>query len=306
MKPLELKEFVENNPKLVTRKESKTYPGLFVLKYDRSVFYKSKWSEHELIKECRGLVVDANYNVVIRPFTKIYNYLEEGAGKSWSPETLLLITKKINGFMAAVTKVNGELVISTTGSLDSDFVGYAKKYLDKLDAYTLEAGYSYMFEIVHPDDPHIIQEQPGAYFLAIVNHKTGDTLYKFDTESILVEDAIFYFEKAGIIVDSDNDLPYVITLAGLKETLKTCKHEGFVAINVLYGETIKFKSPYYLASKAIARKEDIYKLNKEFIDEEYYGLIDHLKSLDSWPTMEEQDRLKYIRNYFDKPSDSVV
>jgi hypothetical protein len=28
--------------------------------------------------------------------------------------------------------------------------------------------------------------------------------------------------------------------------------------------------------------------------------------MESWATMEEQDRLAYIRNYFDKPVESVV
>jgi hypothetical protein len=298
IKPEELKEFVENNPKLVTRKESKTYPGLFVLKYARSVFYDHKWGQHELIKECRGLIVDADYNVVIRPFTKIYNYLEEGAGKTWGDNSLLLITKKINGFMAAATNVNGKLIVSTTGSLDSDFVGYAKTYLDKLDVNTLALGFTYMFEIVHPDDPHIIPEEIGAHFLAVVSHDDGETSYKFDFMVKVIDDALIDFESTGIILGDDEHLSSITKFSELKEMGRQCKHEGFVAVNVATGETLKMKSPYYLASKALARKADIFKLNKEFIDEEYHDLVDHLKKMESWVEMEEQDRLEFIRNYF--------
>lgn len=298
IKPEELKEFVENNPKLVTRKESKTYPGLFVLKYARSVFYDHKWSEHELIKECRGLVVDAEYNVVIRPFTKIHNYLEEGAGKKWDNNSLLLITKKINGFMAAATNVDGKLIVSTTGSLDSDFVGYAKTYLDKLDVNTLMQGFTYMFEIVHPDDPHIIPEVAGAHFLAAVSHLDGRAFYKFDFMTCIIEEALSDFKSAGIILDDDENLSPIAKFSDIKEMVRTCKHEGFVIVNFVTNETLKMKSPYYLASKAIARKADIFKLNKEFIDEEYHDLVDHLKKMESWVDMEEQDRLEFIRNYF--------
>jgi hypothetical protein len=36
------------------------------------VFYDNLWNDY--LEECRGTIVDENFNVVSRPFTKIYNY----------------------------------------------------------------------------------------------------------------------------------------------------------------------------------------------------------------------------------------
>ena len=173
MNTQDLKHFVENNPRLVTRKESTRFPGLFVLKYARRVFYDACWKISPLLNELRGLVVDVDYNIVCRPFTKIFNYTEEGAGKTWTDSTMVLVSKKLNGFMAGVTNVNGTMIVSTTGSLDSDFVSMATEYLKDIKISDLVKHHTYMFEICHPNDPHIIEEKVGAHFLAIVEHDLG-------------------------------------------------------------------------------------------------------------------------------------
>jgi tRNA splicing ligase len=260
------------------------------------VFYQNLWDTHPLLRECRGLVVDADYNIVARPFTKIFNYKENNAGLNWKDTDLVLITKKVNGFMASVTRFNDQLLISTTGSLDSDFVDFANEYLKDINPNFLKRGHTYMFEVCHPKDPHIIPENYGAHFLAAVCHVTGYTLYKFDAVD-MIDEVIDYFPTVGVHIDGDDDIPSALPFGQLKTFVKECRHEGFVIVNE--EETIKIKSPWYLANKAIARKEDIFKLNKTFIDEEYFELIDHLKSLDSWESMEEQVRLQYIRNYFE-------
>ena len=41
----ELRDFIVNNPKLVTRRESVKYPGLYVIKYKRDVFFKNLWNK---------------------------------------------------------------------------------------------------------------------------------------------------------------------------------------------------------------------------------------------------------------------
>ena len=66
MNPLKLKEFVENNPRLVRKKESTSYPGLYVLKYTRRVFYDSLWNPY--LEYCRGSVIDNDFILVSLPF----------------------------------------------------------------------------------------------------------------------------------------------------------------------------------------------------------------------------------------------
>jgi hypothetical protein len=81
------------------------------------------------------------------------------------------------------------------------------------------------------------------------------------------------------------------------------KHEGFV----LYtedGQAAKIKSPYYLTSKWVARNPRTDKLmTKEFkeqVDEEYYPLIDAIRSnIEEYTAMNEQQRLAWVRAYFE-------
>ena len=172
MKKEDIKKFVEENPKLVTMRESTTYPGLFVLKYKADVFYKGLWNE--FLENCRGTVVDKAFNVISRPFQKIYNFRVEERSPVLSDDVEIQAFRKANGFMATLTWYNNDILISTTGSLDSDFIGYTKEMMLthaswadwQLVLGNSECrGMSFMFEVVHPDDPHIIPEKPGMYII---------------------------------------------------------------------------------------------------------------------------------------------
>lgn len=303
-----IKEFVQNNPRLVTAKESKNYPGLFVLKYTKRVFFDALWNESPFLLECRGQVVDADFNSVIRPFTKIFNYQENGAGSTWNENTYVLVTKKVNGFMAAVTNHNGKIIISTTGSLDSDFVGYANDYLKDITPEMCKPFHSYMFEIVHPEDPHIVKENFGAHFLAIVDHDSGEHWYKFDNfPQSIMEEAIDNFEPLGIYCEDE----YKVTwrFGDLLKHIKTVEHEGYVIINPETNETLKIKSQYYLFQKFLARvgtKKLIDGIKhgtiKERIDEEYYDILDLVieYGVDKFSELEEQARLELLREMIGK------
>lgn len=295
-----LKEFVEANPRLVTRKESKNYPGLFVLKYAKKVFYDALWNTSPHLLECRGQVIDEDYNTVIRPFTKIFNYGENGAGSKWKDTDYVLVTKKVNGFMAAVTKHNGKIIISTTGSLDSDFVGYARDYLGAIEPSMCNEGVTYLFEICHTIDPHIIQEKFGAHFLAIVEHSTGIHHYKFDDTGLMFH-AIENFAPLGIHVEDEEA---VWSFGKLKEHLKTVNHEGYVIVHFETNETLKIKSQYYLFQKFLARvgtKKLIDGIRtgtiKQRIDEEYYDILQKVVDygVDDFSELEEQNRLDVLR-----------
>lgn len=303
-----LQEFVESNPKLVTRKESKNYPGLYVLKYTRKVFYDNLWNTSPHLLDCRGTIVDVNYDPVITPFTKIFNYKENGAGMTIKPHQFVLVTKKVNGFMAGLTNVNGRLIVSTTGSLDSDFVGYAQEYLKDIPVKMIPKNLTYMFEICHPSDPHIIKEKEGAHFLGIVERDTLNHHYKFD-DSIIIEDAVNNFPQFGIHVDDDDGEPVCIQFHELLTKIKTVAHEGYVVISPVSGETFKIKSPYYLFNKFLARIGTDKLISgikhgtiKQRIDEEYYPIIDTLVEygVESFSELEEQNRLSLLKEWINK------
>lgn len=298
-----LKEFVESNPKLVTRKVSKNYPGLYVLKYKNNCFYDNLWHKSTHLLGCRGRVVDSDWNEVIIPFKKIFNHNENGAGSEWRDADYVLLTKKINGFMIGLTNHNGEIIFSTTGSLDSDFIAYAKDYLSKVTPAMCRKHHTYIFEICHPDDPHIIPEENGAYLLGIVEHDNGNHHYKFDN-SIVMEDAKEEFSKLGIFC-GEEDIA-CMQFGDLLEHIKTVKHEGYVIVNPRTDETIKLKSPYYTFNKFLARigtKKLIDGIRtgiiKQKVDEEYYPVINQLIDfgVDKFSELTEQERLLTLKTW---------
>lgn len=284
---------------LITRKESTRYPGLFVKKYTRQVFFDNLWHENEELLEARGHVELEDGTVVVRPFTKIFNRNENGTDIALDEEVVAI--RKVNGFMACATYVPqvGEVVVSTTGSLDSDFVRYAEEYITSkvkdaiIKFSTEEHPVTFMFEIVHQEDPHIIKEACGAY---LIGGRYIDNPEAYHSDHI-VEDTLD-------ILASDEYMNVhrpewkVCKFGEVVDDAKTCKHEGYVVYGQTSGTALKIKSPYYLALKAAARKKDIMSLNKQFVDEEFYPLIDYIKEhKDEFNALEEQERITFMEKF---------
>jgi len=281
---------------LVQRRESVRWPGLFVKKYTRRVFYDNLWHENAELLEARGHVETADGKVVIRPFTKIFNHTENGT--DIDRDELCVVVQKINGFMAAATWVPevGDVVVSTTGSLDSDFVTLAEKYINEdVKNYIKSMMYidrgTYMFEICDPSDPHIVPERTGAYLLGYRPHdQAGPYFSTAENEQWL--DQVSY--KMGVNRPEWTQLKFSTII----EAAKTLKYEGFVVYGQQSRTALKIKTPYYLMLKAAARRKDIMSLDKTRVDEEFYPLVEHLTLMgESFTMMDEQQRLHCMREF---------
>ena len=284
-----LKAFVESNPKLVSMKPAGD--GIYVLKYSKKVFYDDLWNEY--LEECRGTIVDADFNVVSRPFTKIYNYGIEAKAPVLDPMTKVDAYRKVNGFMVAVTYHNGSLLVSTTGSTDSDYVKMARELIDT-ERYTKVCSKWYnttfMFECVHRNDPHIVPEVEGMYLLGYRP--------KF-WENSPVNPNLKLLRMLSVEFDTLPVEHTATTVGKLLASVKEVRHEGFVAYTE-DGTSFKIKSPYYLVKKWVARNPNTDKLMtdafKEKIDEEYYPMIDAIRAnIVEYTAMDEQARLAWVR-----------
>lgn len=281
-------------------KQKRYENGLSVFKYSRKVFYDALWNTDPLLLEARGIVLDDDGNKVIWPFTKVFNYNENGAGVNLMMDTPIIAPRKINGFMASVTRYQGEILVSTTGSLDSDFVGYAKEMLAPLDLFHVKSGYTFLFEICHPDDPHIIEETLGAWLIGCRNHETG----LMASEASLDNAA----EQMGAL------RPEVFrgTFGQLWHMVRDCKHEGWMVIDAATRETVmKIKSPHYLSKKFIMRMgnkkvDQMFDNKEEFLktlDEEFYAVVHYITrwwDKDKWKETDEASRRAIIEKYFEK------
>ena len=289
-----LKAYVESS-NLVNMKECGD--GIYVLKYKKKVFYDSLWNEY--IAECRGSIVDKDFNLVTYPFTKIYNYGIEKEAPKVSDSARVTAYRKVNGFRVACTWYKGDVLISTTGSTDSPYVAMAREMIgDKMDRYRKICesynGYTFMFECVHKDDPHIIPEKEGMYLLGMRKNEWGSPVEANAGILMILQNAF-----RTNIVES-----FYTSMGQLLKDVKTVKHEGFVFYTEDGNVSSKLKSPYYLTSKWVARNprtDKLVDLNKDIkhnIDEEYYPLVDAIRAnIVQYTAMDEQARLEWVRNY---------
>ena len=274
------------------------FAGLSVLKYHGRVFWDNLWKRDPRLLDCRGIVVDQKGNVILHHFTKIFN---RGENKTdVDPNQIVIEVQKVNGFMAGATVYNGKWLVSTTGTLDSDYARLAKTVINfdqnpQLVNSKTWQGLDLMFEICDPSDPHIVYEEPGAYLIGARVKDTGQML----SESALDGLCLPTWKRPAWRKCHFSDV---------LSASQTCKHEGFVVRDPESGELLlKIKSPHYLAKKFFMRG-GITKCNliwdtdrvKKSVDEEYYPLLDYIRenyTKDAWVAIVEQDRRTIIENF---------
>jgi hypothetical protein len=214
---------------------------------------------------------------------------------------MCLCIYKINGFLGCLTYVEqyGKVIASTTGSLDSEYCAMIEEYItdDIVKIVKLYSDYTFMFEVCHPNDPHIIKERYGLHLIGmreISNDSQYSTSYKKEqwldelSEYMKVKRPSFGISRFSDIVDD----------------AKSCNHEGFLVYGLESGTVLKLKSPYYKILKFLARIK-IEKLEKgldninEFkktIDEEFYGLLNYIHTnIEYFKSLDEQGKLEYIK-----------
>lgn len=315
--------------KMVQVRPHPTLP-LSLYRYHKKVFWKGLFSEDERLRFARGLGLHDDGRIIVRPFFKVYNLHEADAGHNWKDDHPVLIERKVNGFMACVTRYDGELIYSTTGTFDSDFVKLAQRYIeDQIDTYRLFPGRTYIFEICAEEDPHIIEEEIGVYLIGIMPNDEypkysdceplpyslfGEANYYHPWHMVDAwhssRDCILYHQQLAGLAEEMGSYrveKHIVSFGDAKKKVKECDHEGFMMTNLsgevdLHEEVIKVKSPLYLSTKFFARykrkgNEELSVMKKR-VDEEYYPLLEKVFNEDQdFFELEEQDRIQYVRDW---------
>ena len=208
---------------------------LDTFKYARRVMFDYLWDTNELLHECRGITYDNRTGaLVVAAPRKSFNYLENGWWKDVPLDTPVIAYKKYNGFMACVSKHEGTGHISTTGSTKSDFVRYAEEYIPAANSTWLSDEFTLLYEVVHPDDPHIVDEPIGAHYLGCRSKIDGA------------------FMPYGKLEDT-----YIGTLKGILAIAEVNTSEGFMVYNLNNDPDrlapAKIKTPYYVGKKKLMR-----------------------------------------------------
>jgi hypothetical protein len=261
--------------------------GLKVLKYSVKAFRKGEWTE--LLMNSRGTVLDSEDNIVLLPFTKAFNFGEKGLnGKKTliNRDIPVISIEKINGFMASVSKLeDGSFLYATTGTLDSDFVKMGKESIESqcqnLD--DLPFGLTFVFEICHKNDPHIVEEKEGVYLIGIRSNHVGSPLF---SETSLDEIA----KDIGAFRPTWKEYKNFSTA---KKKADDSTREGAMIRSLHGGEHLcKIKSKHYLTKKFLMRgKAD--KIFSADVDEDYKDVVESIKkefTEEEWNEINEQDR----------------
>ena len=297
--------------KLVSYKEDPS-GYLKIWKYSKSVFFKNLWNEGgNVLLKARGLVTDLAGEIVVHPFDKVFNYKENGAGKELKDDDKVQYIQKLNGFLGNISfnPYTNKILYTTTGSFDSDFVDYIKYFVDKeleikLLRFFSKNKVTLSFEVIHPEDPHIIdypEEMQGLHLIGVRGLNPKDKNYpESEVDKVAQELGL---RRPYVKVD---------TFGNVKKLLKELKDEGFMIRDLKTNEYIcKTKSPYYLTTKFIGRmsKGNIkFMFNnplafKERIDEEFYTLVDKIvlkTNEQEFSSMDSVDRIEFVRKLIEE------
>ena len=209
---------------------SQTHPTLplTIWNYTEKVQYESLWDEVTLAT--RGLVTDGSGRVVARPFSKFFN-LEEGRHTSTQD---FEVFEKMDGSLGIAFVYEERVVYATRGSFASDQSVWMASWGTKYNfSNILVEGYTYLFEIIYPEN-RIVVDYGGESRLVLLG------VIKTDTGEETSWSDLSFVDGWDLVKRYDGISDYT-TLKGMVEN----NHEGFV-VRFSNGQRVKIKGEEYL------------------------------------------------------------
>ena len=271
----------------------KTVGNLSTFKYSRRVMFDNLWKQHPETLECRGHTYDIRTGEIVQAAPrKSFNYLENGHWRDTTPDQPVIMYKKYNGFMACATMYEGKLLVSTTGTTNSDYAVLAKQQIEA-DAVAMKFVFediTCVFEIVHKDDPHIVNEKHGVYLLG--------WRWKDDGKWVPCE--------------ARNGKKYIeTTRQRAQEIAAKDKGEGFMMYKLTDDnefvnsvDVCKLKTPYYVGKKLLMRMSPantlkFYSGNFDRLPEVWDNVANEIRTTvqqEDWLLMKDQQRRVIIED----------
>jgi len=140
-----LNEYIENN--LIIANKHPEY-DIWILNYSPKAQSKKFWDEYTL--SCRGMVIDAEGNILARPFQKFKNY-EEHDPSEIDMSLPFSIFEKMDGSLIIVFYYapKMEWIVASRGSFISEQSMEARKMLNASVYDKLDKKCTYLFEIIY-------------------------------------------------------------------------------------------------------------------------------------------------------------
>jgi RNA ligase len=209
--------------KMVAIKQHDTEP-LRLLSYTDRAAYERVWND--CTRGCRGLIVDADNNVVARPFSKFFG-IGEPEAPQFAAHTLVYVSDKRDGSLGIVYPIGEGWAVATRGSFHSPQAEHAtQKFRDGLLSGELsppESGVTDCYEIIFPENR------------IVIDYGGLDALIYIGSVDVMT----------GKIIEHPGDAfvePYGDSLARPQRS----NAEGFVITSVETGEMLKLKFSEYV------------------------------------------------------------
>lgn len=250
-----LTENIHNN----TVAESQSGP-LSIFHYTNKCQYEALWNEWNMI--ARGLILDRDAkNVVATPFSKFFNYGENGYS---IPQESFDAFEKLDGSLGICFYHDGRWQITTKGAFGQTQALWAQERLKSLSTEALIPGNTYLFEIVYRENKIVVKYQFEELVLLAGYHETGLEMERIELEEIA--------KQLGVPIANSFSFDSIEKILFAAEQLDH-NAEGFV-VRFHSGYRIKVKGAVYCR---------------------IHKLITHITPIGIWEVLEAKDDIEAIR-----------
>jgi RNA ligase len=250
--------------------------------YTDKCTFERKWNKTTL--NARGTIYEIETGkIVARAFSKFFNFEELPTSKSrnLAKKTNFETFEKVDGSLGILYYYDGKWSVNTRGSFSSDQANEAQYMLRGYNLSTLDPEYTYMVEIIYPENKIIVDygSQRKLTLLAALETESGDELPWEILEYTAKNtgfDIVKRYKYSTIedLINDQKDLPST--------------EEGFV-VRFSDGYRVKFKSKEYLKLAA---------------------LLSHMTPLHFWKHMKggkiDQELLEKFPEEFREESDNIA
>ena len=224
-----LKNYIEKG--LVVKNDHPTLP-ISIYNYSRTCQYENNWDE--ITKQCRGLILDDEGNVIAKGFDKFFN-IEEYKSEE-IPNEPFEIFEKLDGSLGILFWYQGKWILSTKGSFTSEQSVRAREILNKYNLEPIPKGYTTLVEIIYPENRIVCDygNEESLIVLSMISNASGKEL-----------------DYGGLIsISEETKMPVVKRYDGIKDykTLKSLiskEREGYV-VRFRNGFRVKIKGDEYV------------------------------------------------------------
>lgn len=180
------------------RQSHPTLP-LSIYNYSQSTQYEAHWDAVTL--SCRGVITDdLTGMVIVKPFSKFFNYEEVPNEVPWTTSEYVYIQEKMDGSLGILFNYKGEWILSTRGSFTSEQAIRGMQILQaKYDLAEFEPSIAYICEIIYPENRIVVNyNEEKIIFLGVVANESYGGWVKTEETELNWATANAYFKMSGI------------------------------------------------------------------------------------------------------------